>query len=97
MRSLMQRTMPMDLYDIYHMFEVENKDIEDFIFTFQEKTVFKELNLSQFTKIILAKEATFKGQQETSLRQQIKDIPDFDLVWRSLGKHWKKYNKFNNS
>jgi predicted nucleotidyltransferase component of viral defense system len=62
MRSLMQRTMPMDLYDIYHMFEVENKDIEDFIFTFQEKTVFKELDLSQFTKIILAKEATFKGQ-----------------------------------
>jgi len=54
--------MPMDLYDIYHMFEVENKDIEDFIFTFQEKTVFKELDLSQFTKIILAKEATFKGQ-----------------------------------
>lgn len=97
MRSLMQRTMPRDLYDIWFMFEVENKDIEDFIFTFQEKTVFKELNLSQFTKIILAKEATFKGQQETNLRQQIKDIPDFDLVWRSLGKHWKKYNKFNNS
>lgn len=96
MRSLMQRTMPRDLYDIWYMFEVENKDIEDFIFTFQEKTVFKELDPSQFTKTILAKEATFKGKWETSLRQQIKDIPDFNQVWRSLGKHWKKYNKFIN-
>ena len=28
MRSLMQRTMPRDLYDIFHLFEIENNDIE---------------------------------------------------------------------
>jgi predicted nucleotidyltransferase component of viral defense system len=97
MRSLIQRTMPRDIYDIWYMFEVENLDIEDFIFNFQEKTEFKQLDPKKFTQTVLAKEATFKGQWETSLHQQIKDIPDFDQVWRSLGKHWKKYNKFINS
>lgn len=97
MRSLIQRTMPRDIYDIWYMFEVENLDIEDFIFDFQEKTKFKQLDPKKFTQTVLAKEATFKAQWETSLHQQIKDIPDFDHVWRSLGKHWKKYNKFINS
>ena len=94
MRSLMQRTLPRDLYDIWYMFEVENKAIEDFIFNFQEKTIFKKLNPEKFIKTVLGKEATFKAQWETNLQQQIKDIPNFDQVWRSLGKHWKRYNKF---
>jgi predicted nucleotidyltransferase component of viral defense system len=97
MRTLMQRTQPRDLYDIWYMFEVENKDIEDFIFDFQEKTKFKKLDPNQFTKLVLVKEVTFKRQWGASLNQQIKDVPDFDDVWRSLGKHWKKYDKFINS
>ena len=94
MRSLMQRTMPRDLYDIWYMFEVVNRNIEDFIFDFQEKTKFKKLDPNKFTITVLGKEATFKAQWETSLHQQIKDIPDFEQVWRGLGKHWKKYDKF---
>lgn len=97
MRSLMQRTMPRDLYDIWYMFEVENKNIEDFIFDFQDKTKFKKLDSQKFTETVLRKEATFKAQWETSLQQQIKDIPNFDEVWRTLGKHWRKYNKAINS
>ena len=93
MRSLMQRTMSRDLYDIWYMFEAENKAIEDFISIFQEKTVFKKLDPKQFSRTVLAKEATFKGQWETSLSQQIINIPEFAQVWRSLGKHLKKYNK----
>ncbi|RKY95165.1 MAG: nucleotidyl transferase AbiEii/AbiGii toxin family protein, partial [Ignavibacteriae bacterium] len=94
MRTLMQRTQPRDLYDIWYMFEDENKDIEDFIFNFQEKTKFKQLDPKQFTETILRKEASFKGRWETNLNQQIKDVPNFDDDWRSLGKHWRKYNKF---
>lgn len=37
MRSLMQRTEPRDLYDIWYLFEVEKLDIKDFVFAFQEK------------------------------------------------------------
>jgi predicted nucleotidyltransferase component of viral defense system len=97
MRSLMQRTMPRDLYDVWYMFEMENLNIEDYIFDFQKKTEFKELDPNKLTQTVLAKEATFKAQWEKSLTQQIKDVPDFNLVWRSLGKHWKKFNKFISS
>ena len=95
MRSLMQRTMSRDLYDIWYMFEKENKDVEDYIFDFQEKTKFKQLDPNQFTQTILGKESTFKKQWETNLSQQIKDVPDFSDVWRTLGKHWKKFDKIN--
>jgi len=95
MRSLMQRTMPRDLYDIWYMFEKENKNIEDYIFDFQEKTKFKQLDPSQFTQTILGKEATFRRQWETNLSQQIMDVPNFDDVWRTLGKHWKKFDRIN--
>jgi len=95
MRSLMQRTMPRDLYDIWYMFEKENKNIEDYIFDFQEKTKFKQLDPNQLTQTILGKEATFRRQWETNLSQQIMDVPNFDDVWRTLGKHWKKFDKIN--
>jgi len=93
MRSLMQRTMPRDLYDIWYMFEKENKDIKDYIFDFQEKTKFKKLDPNQFTQAILEKESTFRRQWETNLSQQIKDVPAFNDVWRTMGKHWKKFDK----
>ena len=89
----MQRTMPRDLYDIWYMFEEENKDIKDYIFDFQAKTKFKQVDPNQFTQTILEKESTFSRQWETSLSKQIKDIPDFNDVWRTLGKHWKKFDK----
>jgi predicted nucleotidyltransferase component of viral defense system len=89
----MQRTIPRDLYDIWYMFEVENLNIEDFIFDFPKKTEFKGLDPNKLSQTVLAKEATFKTQWKKNLTQQIKKIPDFDEVWRSLRKHWKKFNK----
>jgi predicted nucleotidyltransferase component of viral defense system len=94
MRSLMQRTMSRDLYDTWYLFEEENKDIEDFIFDFQEKAKFKKLDPDKFIKTVLEKENTFEKQWKTSLVSQIKVVPDFDDVWRTLGKHWRKYVKF---
>ncbi len=94
MRSLMQRTIPRDLYDTWYLFVMENKEIEDFIFAFQEKTKFKKIDPDKFTKTVLEKEDTFKKQWNENLVNQIKVVPDFDDVWRTLGKHWKKYDKF---
>jgi predicted nucleotidyltransferase component of viral defense system len=37
MRSLMQRTMPRDLYDIFYLFEIENNDIEQYLFNLKKK------------------------------------------------------------
>lgn len=93
MRSLMQRTIPRDLFDVWHLLEVENKNIEDYVFDFQEKAKFKKLEPDMFVETILKKENIFKKQWETSLVNQIKEIPDFAEVWRTLSKHWRKFEK----
>jgi predicted nucleotidyltransferase component of viral defense system len=93
MRSLMQRTMPRDLYDVWYLFEKENYKIEDYIIEFKKKTEFKDLDPNELTKTILSKNEIFKRQWENHLVNQIKEIPDFDEVWRTLGKHWRKLDK----
>lgn len=94
MRSLMQRTAPRDLYDLWFMFSENGNNIEDYIFDFQRKAEYKKLDYTQLVKIISAKEQTFKKQWESQLVNQIKEIPDFDEVWRTLGKHWRRFEKF---
>lgn len=93
MRSLMQRTIPRDLYDIWYLFAVENKNIEDYIFDFQKKAKYKNLNPDDLTKTVILKVEIFKRQWNISLVNQIKTIPAFEDVWRTLGKHWKKFDK----
>lgn len=91
MRSLMQRTMPRDIYDIWYLFEVENINIEDYVYDFRKKTKFKNLNPDDFVRIVQSKRETFKRQWSEHLINQIKDVPDFNDVWRRLGKHRKKF------
>jgi predicted nucleotidyltransferase component of viral defense system len=97
MRSLMQRTMPRDLYDLWYLFEKENESIEDYIFIFEEKAKLKEKNPKEFVKTVIEKEDRFKAGWNNSLVNQFKEVPDFNEVWRTLGKHWRKYNKAINS
>ena len=97
LRSLMQRTMPRDLYDIFYLFEIENNDIEHYIFNFKKKAVFKKLNPGELTEAVQNKKERFKRQWEENLVNQIRDVPDFDDVWRRLGKHWKKIEKTVNN
>ncbi len=94
MRSLMQRTAPRDIYDLWYIFAENGSNIEDYIFDFQRKTEYKKLDHKQLVKIISAKEQAFKKQWETQLVNQIKNIPDFDVVWRELRKHWRRFEKF---
>ena len=91
MRSLMQRTMPRDLYDTWYLFERENYNIEDFILNFRKKMEFKKLNTGDFVKEIQDKKERFKRQWDEHLINQIKEIPEFEEVWRRLRKHWKKF------
>lgn len=97
MRSLMQRTMSRDLYDIFYLFEIENNDIEQYIFNFKKKAEFKKLNPGELAEAVQNKKERFKRQWEENLVNQIRDVPDFDDVWRRLGKHWKKFEKTINN
>ena len=96
MRSLMQRTIPRDLYDLWYFFEKENKDILDYVSEFKVKAEFKNLKPDKFLETVNQKQLTFKTGWEKNLKMQIKDIPDFDTVWRELSRHFKKFNNYIN-
>lgn len=94
MRSLMQRTEPRDIYDLWYLFEIEGQDIEDHVFAFQGKAKYKGYNPNELTKVIKQKERIFGRQWDQHLSNQMTEIPDFNDVWRELGKHWRKFQKF---
>lgn len=94
MRSVMQRTAPRDIYDLWYLFEIEGQDIEDYIFTFQDKAKHKGYDPKELTKVVKHKEKIFAKQWQKHLTNQMTEIPYFDDVWRELGKHWRKFQKF---
>ncbi|MDP2365669.1 MAG: nucleotidyl transferase AbiEii/AbiGii toxin family protein, partial [Ignavibacteria bacterium] len=97
MRSLMQRTMPRDLYDIWYLLEIENYEIEECLFDYKKKVEFKKLNPNELTNIVQNKKDRFKRLWEDNLVNQIKDVPEFKDVWRRLSNHWKKFEKLVNN
>lgn len=97
MRSLMQRTMPRDLYDLWFLLEVEGYNILDFISDFQEKARYKNLDPDMFVNTVISKEVRFKNTWNNYLTDQIKDLEDFDTVWRNLNKHFRIFDGYINS
>ncbi len=94
MRSLMQRTAPRDIYDLWYLFEVEGLDIEDYIFAFQDKSKHKSYEPNKLIHVIEQKKITFAKHWKDHLANQMYEIPDFNDVWRKLRKHWRKFQKF---
>ncbi len=94
MRSIMQRTAPRDVYDLWYLFEIEEENIEDHIFAFQHKANHKGLNPNSLITVLELKEKTYEKHWENHLRDQLTEIPYFKDVWRELGKHWRKFQKF---
>lgn len=94
MRSLMQRTAPRDIYDLWYLFEIEGLDIEDYIFAFQKKATYKGYDPKELTAVVERKEKIFAKQWQKHLANQMTEIPAFNDVWRELGKHWRKFQKF---
>ncbi len=94
MRSIMQRTAPRDIYDLWYLFEVEGQDVENHVFAFQDKAKHKGYDPNELSKVIEQKKKTFAKHWKDHLANQMTDIPDFNHVWRELGKHWRKFQKF---
>ena len=94
MRSIMQRTAPRDIYDLWYLFEVEGQDIEDHVFAFQDKTKHKGYDPNDLIKVVDQKENIFAKHWKNHLANQVTEIPEFNDVWRELGKHWRKFQKF---
>lgn len=94
LRSLMQRTMPRDLYDVWYLFEKENYDIKEYLLEFKQKAEFKNLNPNDLFKLLQIKREVFNRNWNNHLTNQIKEIPKFAEVWRKLGKHFNKLEDF---
>lgn len=93
LRSLMQRTAPRDLYDIWYLLEKERYEITEYIPDFKEKAKYKNLNPKCLLEVLKEKEEKFKKAWKGQLENQINNVPDFEAVWRTLKKHFKKFHK----
>lgn len=90
MRSIMQRMQARDFYDIWYLLEVHGLNANYFMREFEEKCKSKGLNYTHFQKKIQERLPQYQGRWVSSMKEQIKDLPDFDQVVRELQRHLKK-------
>ena len=90
MRSLMERTQPRDIYDLWYLLDIDNIDISDFSSEFAQKAKHKGFNPADLITKVSAKEAKYKSMWEQYLNNQIHDLPDFVGVFRDLMKSFRK-------
>lgn len=94
MRTLLERTTPRDLYDLWYLLEIESMDIEDYIFGFEAKAEYKGLDAKVFVEKVQAKKGKLQKQWEKFLTHQINELPPFEEVWRDFNKHLRRFSKF---
>ena len=97
MRSLMQRTEPRDLYDLWYLLVQEDRDIRDSVYCFQDKAKFKGKDPVELVEVVTAKKAKFAAQWNSRLSRQMTDTPDFEEVWREVGGQWREFEQFTSS
>lgn len=92
MRSVMQRMQARDFYDIWYLLEQQRMDVDFYLSKFEAKCKSKELNHTDFPKKLAERLQQYKGRWQSSMSEQIKDLPDFDKVEREVQRHLKKLN-----
>ncbi len=90
MRSVMQRMQARDLYDIWYLLEEHGMDIDFYMNEFEAKCKSKAINHAEFPKKVTERLPQYKGRWQSSMHEQIKDLPDFDQVEREVQRHFKK-------
>jgi len=90
MRSVMQRMQARDFYDIWYLLEEHGMEADFYLNEFEAKCKSKELNYTDFQKKLSERLPQYKGRWQSSMGEQIKDLPDFDQVVREVQRHLKK-------
>ncbi len=93
LRSILSRQQPRDFYDLWYLTEIEGYDLSDFSYEFEAKAKHKALNPELLESRIVNILPTFKSKWESSIKEQIKDLPPFEQVSRELGRHFRKLLK----
>ncbi|MFH0896046.1 MAG: nucleotidyl transferase AbiEii/AbiGii toxin family protein [Bacteroidota bacterium] len=89
MRSLIERSQPRDIYDLWFLLDDYGIALADHIGGFHQKMAHKGLEPSGYLEKLKSKESVFKGMWDKSLKNQIHQLPDFDGVFRVLMKHFR--------
>ncbi len=92
MRSVMQRMQARDFYDIWYLLEQHGMDVDFYLNEFEIKCKNKELTHTDFLKKLTDRLPQYKGRWQSSMSEQIKQLPDFDQVEREVQRHLKKLN-----
>lgn len=90
MRTVMQRMQARDFYDIWYLLEVHGMDINFYLEEFANKCSTKKLNPTDFPKKLAERLPQYKGRWQSSMNEQIKNLPNFEQVEREVMRHLKK-------
>lgn len=90
MRSVMQRLQARDFYDIWYLLVIHDMDINFYTHEFIAKCKSKGLDANQFTEKLENRKTSYKGRWQSSLGDQIQDLPDFDKVEREVQRQIRK-------
>ena len=91
MRTVMQRMQARDFYDIWYLLEQHGMDVGFYAKEFANKCSTKKLNPADFLKKLTERLPQYKGRWESSMNEQIQNLPDFDKVEREVMRHLKKF------
>lgn len=90
MRTVMQRMQARDFYDIWYLLEQHGMEVNFYLKEFANKCSTKKLNPADFQKKLAERLPQYKGRWESSMKEQIQNLPDFDQVEREVMRHLKK-------
>lgn len=90
MRSVMQRMQARDFYDLWYLLEERGMEVDLYVSEFKTKCEDKNLKAEDFPIKLNERLPQYKGRWQSSMKEQIKDLPDFEQVERETLRHFKK-------
>jgi predicted nucleotidyltransferase component of viral defense system len=91
LRSVMQRMQARDFYDIWYLLEIHGMDIDFYVAEFIAKCKSKAIDPTEFHNKFEQRLPQYKGRWQSSMADQIQDLPDFEEVLREVSRHLKKF------
>lgn len=90
LRSVMQRMQARDFYDLWYLLEIYGLNIDFYINEFKNKCIMKQLNPNDFFEKLEQRLPQYKARWQKSIKDQIKELPEFKQVERETKKHLRK-------
>jgi len=91
LRSVMQRMQARDFYDIWYLLEIHEMDVAFYVNEFKAKCECKNIDPTGFQIKLDQRLPQYKGRWQTTMVDQIQDLPDFDQVVREVMRHIKNF------